>query len=643
MIKYTTVPYLIASTNSSEHDKKVAKYIFGQVGGKGITNAELETLINDNITNGATEPFNGLYFKFLNGTFDGINLKLNGRASYNNAGKIKIEGSSGTFFGSSSSSNDLPCFLLSNALQIDIDNIRFKLRNGNKAIQTTVEPSYRSPIIGLTITGGVITGATVIDGGKGIDTATIQTRIIDDYGTGTGAVIALTYTAGVATGVSVTSGGTGYSNQTKVYFHSGFVQKTGTSRRAVWNSSFTNLYVEGIGTHNSYAFDFGSLFRSTIENIEIFNTKSGIKFSAEQSNFNPGNLIIGRVFHDAGSSNAIDSVSYHISSNGSDNGQGRMNIISMTECDSYLGPIHGGTALLIDGANRDGCQDITYNIGNFEQFTKAIQIDAGKVNHFTQISYAIQKTSSVGVDSWFNFGKLAHNNVLNQVNIPLFFGGVATTVKLLNDCNTSNLATNTINYADVQTTQANVTLDITNQNGNIGTTKFENTNIAILNSTTKLVDDTATYNYLMSTTTQFVPIQLKTRMYQQEVLAEVFFDALAPVNTVTPLFTVPTGNKYSNLELQLTCVQASGTNTVQPQITLGSNNTGVIANDFNNLLTATAITQLSVDNGVNFLATGGSRSISSTAPNNVITIKLSTQATGNTALRYRAILKGSKR
>jgi hypothetical protein len=81
---------IIASTNSSDFDKGSAQYIYGGTGEKALSNAQLQTLIQDNINSGATAPFNGLHLDFCNGNYFGFNLVIAGRPSYNNAGKIII-------------------------------------------------------------------------------------------------------------------------------------------------------------------------------------------------------------------------------------------------------------------------------------------------------------------------------------------------------------------------------------------------------------------------------------------------------------------------------------------------------------------------------------------------------------------------
>jgi hypothetical protein len=493
---------LIAAENSSAADKKAAQYIYGSTTNKAITNAALTTLINTNISGGATAPFNGLTLNFANGNYFGMNLALTGRGAYNNPGKIKIQGNSGTFFSSSSTAN-VPVFTLSNAMQIEMENIRFKLNNSNLAIKSSVAPAYRHPIIGFTNTAGVLSAATIIDSGSGI-TGTIVADIVDHAGAGAGATLALTVTAGAVTAVSFTAGGTGYnSTYTKVYFRNGFTPTTGTARRACWNSSFKNLYFEGVGTHNNYACDFGSVFRSTFENIEIFNTNKGIKFEAQQSNFNPGNITFNRLFFDTGASSTANTIGLHIVSNGALSGQGRMNLMVFNETD--FGTINGGEAIVFDGANLDGASDVTINIFNPEQFDTHFRVDCGNSIVVNHLSYEIQKPGAT--KPLIFFGRHAHNNLIDNFNLPLYFAGTATTIRMVSDNNTSAIVTNKFDKINTQTGQSNVTLSILNESGIAGSTKFYNFIPKIINLTTRLIDDALTSTWLNSA---LIPLKLKS-------------------------------------------------------------------------------------------------------------------------------------
>lgn len=493
---------LIAASNSSDQDKAAAQYIYGGTGSKALSNAQLTTLIQDNINSGATAPYNGLHLDFANGSYFGMNLVLAGRAQYNNPGKIKITGNGGTYFSSSSTLN-VPVFTLSNAMQIDMDNIRFKLNGSNLAIKATTAPAYRQPIISFTNTAGVLSAPTIVDSGAGI-TGTIVADIVDTAGTGTGAVLSLTVAGGIVTAVSFTNGGTNYSTNTKIYYRNGFTNATGTARRAVWNSSFSNIYVEGIGTHTGYAFDFGSTFRSTFSNIEIFNTNKGIRFEAQQSNFNPGNITFSRLFFDAGLlSSTTNTIGLHIASNGAIAGQGRMNIMDFSETDFYS--VNGGEAIVIDGANLDGAQDVTFNVMNPEQFDTHLRVDVGNNIVINQFSYNIQRPTST--KPLIYFGRHAHHNVIENMNLPLYYGGTATTVRLISDNNTSLTAVNTINRVNTQSSQTNITLSILNESSVVGTTQFNSFNPKIVNGTTKLVDDSLTSAWMSSA---LIPSKLKT-------------------------------------------------------------------------------------------------------------------------------------
>jgi len=520
---------LIAASNSSDQDRAAATYIYGGTGSKALSNAGLITLIQDNINSGGTASYNGLHLDFANGSYFGMNLAIAGRGQYNNPGKIKITGNGGTFFSSSATLN-VPVLTLSNAMQIDIDNIRFKLNGSNLAIKASTAPNYRHPIITFTNTAGVLSAPTIVDSGAGI-TGTIVADIVDTSGTGTGAVLALTVTGGIVTAVNFTNGGTNYSTNTKIYYRNGFTNATGTSRRAVWNSSFTNLYVEGIGTHTGYAFDFGSTFRSTFANFEIFNTNKGIRFEAQQSNFNPGNITFGRFFHDAGSSSTANTIGLHIASNGAISGQGRMNIMDFSETDFYS--VNGGEAIVIDGANLDGAQDITFNVANPEQVDTHLRIDAGNNIVVNQLSYSIQKPAST--KPLIYFGRHAHHNVIENMNLPLYYGGTATTVRLVSDNNTSLVAVNTINYINTQTAQTNITLSLLNESSVVGSTQFNNFNPKIANGTTKLVDDAATSTWMSSA---LIPTKLKTPLPDYATNAA----AIADTNLlIGKQYTVTTG------------------------------------------------------------------------------------------------------
>lgn len=195
--------------------------------------------------------------------------------------------------------------------------------------------------------------------------------------------------------------------------------QSGSLMQSFWNSQFRNLYITATGTHTGYGINMGSPFRSTFENIEIFNTHHGMRFYSEHADQNPGDCTVTRSFIEC--NNTTGSVGVHLHS---PTGLGSMNQMVFTMVE-MIDNAAGGTGWLLDGSA--GVSHMNIIGTNIEQFATAVNIDAGSSNNFDCNYVEVLSGGTV-----YKTGAGSSGNTFMRSGL-LFIGANAT---VINDANT---------------------------------------------------------------------------------------------------------------------------------------------------------------------------------------------------------------
>ncbi|MEU5908898.1 MULTISPECIES: hypothetical protein [Actinomycetes] len=175
---------------------------------------------------------------------------------------------------------------------------------------------------------------------------------------------------------------------------------TRSGHRSFWNSTFTNLQINGPwnGSHTGWALHLGSPFRSVFENLEIGGVGNGIRMFSEHADFNPGDSTVNRVFVETLGNNRV---AYQVDSTTS---VGVMNQIEFTMCEAIANG-SGCTGIQLSGT---GPVNHTHWRGvNLEQFDKLVDVQRGSGNTF-RLNY-VELRAAAGLTA-FTFGANAYNN-----------------------------------------------------------------------------------------------------------------------------------------------------------------------------------------------------------------------------------------
>jgi len=210
---------------------------------------------------------------------------------------------------------------------------------------------------------------------------------------------------------------------------SGIVSTKGTtSLRSAWLSSFKDIYINVVSptAHSGWGLDIGSMFRSTWENIEMFQVKNGLRITSEDNNFNPGDMTFNRMFIETGTTAGGTAINIH---NNTANSVPNQILFLMTEM--YAGGT-GQTGVLLDGTN--GGANIRFLGHNSEQFATCIDVQAGFGNDF-ECNYITSRTGG----TVFKCGAGAYMNTFKAgfLDVPT---GITSTV--INDAGDTDTAPN---------------------------------------------------------------------------------------------------------------------------------------------------------------------------------------------------------
>lgn len=190
---------------------------------------------------------------------------------------------------------------------------------------------------------------------------------------------------------------------------------TGDLMRGFHFSMFKNLYILGDSSHTGWAMDLDNAFRSTFENIEIFDVDNGIRITATDSTFNPGDCTFTRLFIELNTNSG--GVGLHLTSSVASVNQILFDMVELIDGGT------GGTAILLNGAgspNHNVFQGI-----NIEQFATTINVTTGygnvfDLNHVTPVT------------TFLTFGSDAPGNYVRRVGYLAVDTG---TVAIINDAN----------------------------------------------------------------------------------------------------------------------------------------------------------------------------------------------------------------
>ena len=200
-----------------------------------------------------------------------------------------------------------------------------------------------------------------------------------------------------------------------------------TSNRSFWNSSFTNLRINGgfTATNTGWAMNLDSPFRSTFTNIEVEGGGNGFKLFSSSNAQNPGDCTFTRCFVELVGNNKV---AYHINSPTT---SGLMNQIVFVMCEAIADGT-GCTGILIDGtAGTSWCRFIGTNL---EQFDTLVHVATGEGNEFDLNYIEARQASGTTV---FKCGTGATNNIFRA---KFVYSNAAQV--LINDANTNPNAPN---------------------------------------------------------------------------------------------------------------------------------------------------------------------------------------------------------
>lgn len=206
---------------------------------------------------------------------------------------------------------------------------------------------------------------------------------------------------------------------------SGIVSTIGsTTYRSFWQSNFRNLYFVGpwSSAHTGWAMDLTAPFRSTFENIEVGGTRNGIRLTANNGNFNPGDCTFIRCFIEiAGGSGTA----YHLRSTAAN---AVMNQVVFIMCEAICDGSASTTGILMDG-NAGACWNQFLGI-NLEQFAVLIDLASPSEGNYIKTNYIEARPTSGIV---FRCASGANNNRFEAAYI---YSNTAQT--LISDANTGN-------------------------------------------------------------------------------------------------------------------------------------------------------------------------------------------------------------
>jgi hypothetical protein len=211
-----------------------------------------------------------------------------------------------------------------------------------------------------------------------------------------------------------------------------------TDYRGFWNSNFKNLYIEGLGTHTGFALSLGSPFRSTFENIDILNTRKGLRLFSEDNAFNPGDCTFTRIFHDVGASGNSTSVGYEIEST---TANGYMNHMRFTLCEC-IGAATGGGGTGIKMFGVSEVSNVTFTDCNLEDMTICLDLQRGYSNIF-EFNYI----NVLANGTFFKLGANTGSNTIRKGYVGIYNVGSTTVV---NDANTDTGSRNVYENLRIQ-------------------------------------------------------------------------------------------------------------------------------------------------------------------------------------------------
>lgn len=153
------------------------------------------------------------------------------------------------------------------------------------------------------------------------------------------------------------------------------------SYRGFWNSSFKNLsFIGDFDAHTGWAMDLDGPFRSTFENIEANGVGNGIKLSATDGAFNPGNCTFNRCFMDLGA--AANGKAYYLYT--PDDG-GSFNICTFIQCEGIDGNATSTTSVGIhlrgSATSYFSSKNIRVIQSNLEEFNIAVKLEHAEDNY----------------------------------------------------------------------------------------------------------------------------------------------------------------------------------------------------------------------------------------------------------------------
>lgn len=214
--------------------------------------------------------------------------------------------------------------------------------------------------------------------------------------------------------------------------------RTQPMRRGFWNSQFENIYFtrNGAGVHTGWAMDLGSPFRSTFENLEVYDLHNGFRLYSQDADFNPGDCTFTRCFIE------MDTVAGSIGLKlESPVNLGLMNQITFTMVELYdFGP--GGTAIQFAGAGlySTGSPWNFFTGINIENFATLVDVQYGYGNRF-DFNYL----HALPGGTVFKFGSTTGGNYIRSAGLVEV--GDGETLVIVNDAGADPDNPNTI--ADV--------------------------------------------------------------------------------------------------------------------------------------------------------------------------------------------------
>jgi hypothetical protein len=158
------------------------------------------------------------------------------------------------------------------------------------------------------------------------------------------------------------------------------VLATTTAQRSLYQSTWDNVMVMSVNnTSTSYAMTLGNILRCNFGNIEVFNTRHGIKFEAQHAGFNPGDSVFNRLFVEL--NGATNGIAYHFVNTAPSFtciwNQTQFNIVEA------IANASGATFIKMEGqAGFTGPSYNEFNGINAEQFTNLYDIVMGDGNDF---------------------------------------------------------------------------------------------------------------------------------------------------------------------------------------------------------------------------------------------------------------------